>query len=105
MRDSARDTQNEYPGISVVEPSNPQAVMTVQQFLDVRMNRLHKMIQYVDELGLYMVIHGAVTLAIMVRLLLEEEPLFEYGLVLFIPFYLYKLFSASIMCSKAKSIR
>ena len=50
----------------MVEPSNPQTVMTVQQFLDLRMARLHKMIQYIDELGLYMVIHAGVTFAILV---------------------------------------
>ncbi len=85
----------------MVEPSHPNSVLTVQEFMDLRMARLHKMIEYIDELGLYFGFHALVVLVVTLRLLFEDEPPFEYGVALFIPFYLYKLVVSITKCARA----
>ena len=44
--------------------------------MDLRMSRLHNMIQHIDELGLYLAIHALLSLCIMLRLFLTPKPLF-----------------------------
>lgn len=63
--------------------------------MNLRIDRLSKMVEHIDELGLYFLLHMLLVLVLAFRLSLHYDALFEYSLCLFVPFYLFKLVRAA----------
>ena len=70
--------------------------------MNLRIDRLSKMVEHIDELALYFLLHTLFILVLGFRLGLNYEAPFEYSLTLFVPFYIYKLIISARKVKKAE---